>query len=119
MNLCKHCKKELKQAEGKRSKEFCDSGCRSNFWYGKNKKGKSDKKRGRKPKAYKPFSPENRGAQIPAVAKQVPKNEAKPASFSEWKEYAKTRTWEEMRPDLQNSSLAPNQKSALYEICKK
>lgn len=40
MGLCKHCNKWISQPEGKRKKEFCNNTCRSNFWYGKNKKGK-------------------------------------------------------------------------------
>lgn len=41
---CKQCNKELIQTEGRREKEFCDSTCRSKYWYGQNKKGKKKKK---------------------------------------------------------------------------
>jgi hypothetical protein len=41
MGLCKQCNKWISQPQGKRKKEFCDSTCRSNYWYGLNKKGKS------------------------------------------------------------------------------
>jgi hypothetical protein len=41
MGLCKECNKCISQPEGKRKKEFCNNTCRSNFWYGKNKKGKA------------------------------------------------------------------------------
>ena len=40
MILCRQCGAIISQTEGKRQKEFCDNTCRSNFWYGKNKKGK-------------------------------------------------------------------------------
>jgi hypothetical protein len=33
----------MAEGTGKRKKEFCDETCRSNFWYAKNKKGKSEK----------------------------------------------------------------------------
>lgn len=38
MALCKKCGKWLTQVEGRRKKEFCNNTCRSNYWYGKNKK---------------------------------------------------------------------------------
>lgn len=41
MGLCLHCNKWIKQPEGKREKLFCNNTCRSNYWYSKNKKGKS------------------------------------------------------------------------------
>lgn len=37
---CKFCDLEVRQQQGKRQKEFCNNTCRSNYWYGKNKKGK-------------------------------------------------------------------------------
>lgn len=40
---CKFCKKEIKQPEGKRTKEYCNTTCRSNFWYAENIKGKIKK----------------------------------------------------------------------------
>lgn len=40
MGMCKHCNKWIIQPEGRRKKEFCNNTCRSNYWYGKNKKGK-------------------------------------------------------------------------------
>jgi len=40
MGLCKFCNKWISQPEGRKKKEFCNSTCRSNYWYGKNKKGK-------------------------------------------------------------------------------
>jgi hypothetical protein len=43
MGLCKFCKKWIQQTDGRRKKEFCNNTCRSNFWYSKNKKGKSEK----------------------------------------------------------------------------
>lgn len=43
MAFCKFCNKWITQPEGKRKKEFCNNTCRSNFWYGKNKKGKEIK----------------------------------------------------------------------------
>lgn len=42
MGKCKFCDKWVTQPEGKKKKEFCNSTCRSNYWYGKNKKGKSE-----------------------------------------------------------------------------
>jgi hypothetical protein len=39
MGFCKNCEKYIKQTEGRRKKEYCNNTCRSNFWYGKNKKG--------------------------------------------------------------------------------
>lgn len=41
---CKFCKKELTQTPGKKKKEFCGETCRSNYWYGLNKKGRSASK---------------------------------------------------------------------------
>lgn len=41
MAFCEYCKKWITQPEKRRKKRFCNSTCRHNFWYGKNKKGKS------------------------------------------------------------------------------
>jgi hypothetical protein len=41
MSECRFCKKEIEQPAGKRAKEFCNNTCRSNYWYDKNKKGKT------------------------------------------------------------------------------
>lgn len=38
---CKHCKEKIPPYKGNRQKEFCNSTCRSNYWYALNKKGKS------------------------------------------------------------------------------
>lgn len=38
MGFCLQCKKWLTQSEGKRRREFCNSTCRSNYWYAQNKK---------------------------------------------------------------------------------
>lgn len=40
MGLCLQCNKWINQPEGKRKKVFCNNTCRSNYWYGKNKKNK-------------------------------------------------------------------------------
>src|SRR5687767_11764891 len=40
MALCEFCNKWMEKGTGKRPKRFCDDTCRSNYWYGKNKKGK-------------------------------------------------------------------------------
>lgn len=40
MGFCQHCKKWINQPEGRREKKFCNSTCRSNWWYGRNRKGK-------------------------------------------------------------------------------
>lgn len=39
MALCLQCNKWLNQTAGKRAKRFCNSTCRSNYWYGKKYKG--------------------------------------------------------------------------------
>lgn len=44
MPFCKFCKKWIDKGTGKRAKEFCNDTCRSNFWYAKNKKGKTVEK---------------------------------------------------------------------------
>ena len=41
---CLQCKKEIDQPSGKRAKQFCNNSCRSNYWYARNKKGKSKPK---------------------------------------------------------------------------
>lgn len=43
MSLCHLCNKWISQPEGKKEKRFCNSTCRSNYWYKKNKKGKAGK----------------------------------------------------------------------------
>ncbi len=40
MDVCVFCGEKIEQTNGKRKKEFCNNTCRSNAWYGKNKKGK-------------------------------------------------------------------------------
>lgn len=40
MGKCKFCTKWVSQPEGKKKKDFCNSTCRSNYWYAENKKGK-------------------------------------------------------------------------------
>lgn len=42
MALCEFCNKWITQPNGKKKKRFCNNTCRSNFWYGKNKKVKLD-----------------------------------------------------------------------------
>lgn len=39
MGKCKFCTKWVSQPEGKKKKAFCNSTCRSNYWYAVNKKG--------------------------------------------------------------------------------
>lgn len=41
MIKCLFCGNIVLQSAGKRKKEYCNNTCRSNFWYNKNKKGKS------------------------------------------------------------------------------
>lgn len=38
MGFCLQCKKWVVQTEGKKQKQFCNSTCRSNYWYAQNKK---------------------------------------------------------------------------------
>lgn len=40
MDNCLHCQSELIHVPGRKKKRFCNETCRSNHWYGKNKKGK-------------------------------------------------------------------------------
>lgn len=40
MAFCLQCNKWLNQTDGKRAKRFCNSTCRSNYWYGKKYKGR-------------------------------------------------------------------------------
>lgn len=40
MAQCLFCNSDLIQTAGKKEKQFCNTSCRSNYWYGKNKKGK-------------------------------------------------------------------------------
>lgn len=44
MAFCEFCNKWITQPEKTRKKRFCNSTCRHNFWYGKNKKGKTEEK---------------------------------------------------------------------------
>lgn len=44
MGFCEQCNKWVAQPEGKKKKRFCSETCRSNFWYAKNKKGKTESK---------------------------------------------------------------------------
>lgn len=38
MNLCLQCGNTIEQPVGKKTKNFCNNTCRSNYWYDKNKK---------------------------------------------------------------------------------
>ena len=40
MDKCLHCENELQHVPGRKKKRFCNETCRSNYWYGKNKRGK-------------------------------------------------------------------------------
>ncbi len=42
MTKCKSCGSELKNTPGRRQKEFCNSTCRSKFWYAVNKAPKKE-----------------------------------------------------------------------------
>lgn len=59
MEKCLHCQKELVHVEGRKKKQFCGSGCRSNYWYAKNHKGqqKSPKTEKTKVVPQKPETP--------------------------------------------------------------
>lgn len=41
MDKCLNCQKELQHVLGRKKKRYCNETCRSNHWYGKNKKGKT------------------------------------------------------------------------------
>lgn len=76
MAFCKKCNKWVAQSEGKKPKEFCNSTCRSNYWYARNKKVKTESKGVDFPKDY---------VQVKEVAILKPSGEIEPLSFEKMK----------------------------------
>lgn len=78
MGFCEFCKKWVSQPEGKKKKRFCSETCRSNFWYAKNKKGKTAK--------IEPSKNESDAANMPANF-----TKDKPLSFDQMRQEAQNK----------------------------
>lgn len=84
MDHCLQCEAELVHEKGKRKKQFCNETCRSNFWYAKNKKGKSSD--GIIPTIRKYEKKTGKPHNIYKSATEVPDDLKKPNNLAELKE---------------------------------